>query len=76
MTILFIVKYGKITLKWTVFSVVGAHNQQDFCIFKWGKNKPKQQSMSALVLSLWAQPTENIVYSVREQTCISCGSKF
>ncbi len=35
--ILFMVKYEKITLQWTVFCVVGAHNQQVFCMFKWGK---------------------------------------
>ncbi len=54
LTILFIVKYEKITLKWWVFSVVGAHNQEVFCMFKWGKNKQKQQRVLALVLSLWA----------------------
>ncbi len=37
LTILFIVKYEKITLYWWVFSVVGAHNQQVFCMFNWGK---------------------------------------
>ncbi len=55
-TILFIVKYEKITLKWWVFSVVGAHNQQVFGMFKWGKNKPKQQMAHALVISLWFCP--------------------
>ncbi len=34
LTILFIVKYEKITLESRVFSVVGAHNQQVFCMFK------------------------------------------
>jgi hypothetical protein len=37
LTILFIAKYVKITLKWWVFSVVGAHKQQVFCMLKWGK---------------------------------------
>ncbi len=48
LTILFIVKYEKITLKWCVFSVTEAHNQQVFGMFKWGKN-PKQQRVCALV---------------------------
>jgi hypothetical protein len=51
-----IVKYEKITLSWTVFSVVGAHNQQVFCMFKWGKKIiQKQQSVRVLVLSLWGK---------------------
>ncbi len=37
LTILFIVINEKITRNWRVFSVVGAHNQQVFCMFKWGK---------------------------------------
>ncbi len=41
LTILFIVYYDKITLKWWVFSVVGAHNQQAFYMFKWGKKLTK-----------------------------------
>ncbi len=36
------------------FSVVGAHNQQLFYMFKWGnKHKIKKQRVLALVLSLW-----------------------
>jgi len=49
MTILFIVKYEKITL-FDEFSVVGAHYQQVFGMFKWGK----KQRVLTLVLSLWA----------------------
>ncbi len=57
LTILFIVKYEKITLLRLIFSVVGAHNQQVFCMFKWGK-KTEQQRVLALVLSLWSQTLE------------------
>ncbi len=39
-----------------VFSVVGAHNQQVFSCSNEEKNKPKQQSVRALVLSLWFVP--------------------
>ncbi len=45
------------------FYVVGAHNQQVFCIFKWGK-KPKQQRVFALVLSLWIAVTVTIWLTV------------
>jgi hypothetical protein len=45
LTILFKVKYEKST----VFSVVGVHNQQVFCMFKWRK-----KMVLALVLSLWS----------------------
>ncbi len=41
LTKLFRVKYEKITPFWWVFSVVGAHNQQVFCMFKWGKKETK-----------------------------------
>ncbi len=34
LTILCTVKYEKITLIYVFFSVVGAHNQQVFCMFK------------------------------------------
>ncbi len=53
LTILFMIKYEKITIFWYVFSVGGAHSQQVICMFKWGKNKQKQQRVLALVLSLW-----------------------
>ncbi len=53
LTILFIVNYEKITLLWWVFRVVGAHNQQVFASSNEEKNKPKQQRLHALVLSLW-----------------------
>jgi hypothetical protein len=37
--------------------VVWAHNQQVFCMFKWGKNKPKQQRVHVLVISLCSSLT-------------------
>ncbi len=51
LTKLFIVKNEKITLLWTVFSVVRAHKQQVFACSN--EKKTKLQSVHALVLSLW-----------------------
>ncbi len=56
LTILCIVKYEKSHF-WWVFSVIGAHNQQVFCMFKWGK-KHKKQRVLALILSLWFEATK------------------
>jgi hypothetical protein len=65
LTILIIVKYEKNhTFKW-VFNVVGAHNQQVFCMFKWEeKHKQKQRRVLAPVLSLWVQATDVAAYQV------------
>jgi len=59
LTILFIVKYEKLTLYWTVFSVFGAIISRFFAWSNEEKNKPKQQSMHAQVLSLCIEQTAN-----------------
>ncbi len=55
LTTLFMVKYEKIT----------PHNQQVFCMIKWGKNKQKQQMVLALVLSLWFITINGLAYNVK-----------
>ncbi len=58
MTILFTVKYEKITLSSEFLVLSGPIISRFFIMFKWGeKIKQKQQKVLALVLSLWGKRT-------------------
>ncbi len=69
LTTLFIVKYYKITLEWWVVSVVGVHNQQVFCMFKWGKKLTKATKNSAQV------QYRSYLYRNNVSLTIVCGSR-
>ncbi len=46
--------------------LVGPIISRFFCIFKWGKNKPKQQMVCALVLSLCKDVITNQIYLMKQ----------
>jgi hypothetical protein len=53
LTILFIVNYEKTHLNDEFLELLGPIISRFFCMFNKEKNKPKQQRVRALVLSLW-----------------------
>jgi hypothetical protein len=71
LTILFIVKYEKITLFDEFLVLLGPINSRFFACSNEEKNKQKQQRVIALVLSLWFVPIK--IFQPRAMCAVGSG---